>query len=89
MFIEVVITNNSDSEYSLPYPLISAELNGKQLERVTDVETQKKGALDWPSSIAPGEEAVYQTGFVASGADAKDVKVTVSLNGKKFDFKNS
>ncbi|MDK8345951.1 DUF4190 domain-containing protein [Brevibacterium sp. UMB1308A] len=89
MFIEVVITNNSDSEYSLPHPLISAELNGKQLERVTDVETQKKGALDWPSSLAPGEEAVYQTGFVASGADAKNVKVTVSLNGKKFDFKNS
>ena len=89
MFIEIVITNNSDSEYSLPYPLISAELNGKQLERVTDMETQKKGPLDWPSSIAPGEEAVYQTGFVASGADAKDVKVTVSLNGKKFDFKNS
>lgn len=89
MFIEVVITNNSDSEYSLPYPIISADLNGKQLERVTDVETQKKGALDWPSSLAPGEEAVYQTGFVASSADAKNVKVTVSLNGKKFDFKNS
>lgn len=88
MFIEVVITNNSDSEYSLPYPLISAELNGKQLERVTDVETQKKGPLDWPSSLAPGEEAVYQTGFVASGSDAKNVKVTVSLNGKKFDFTN-
>lgn len=88
MFIEVVITNNSDSEYSLPYPIVSAELNGKQLERVTDVENQKKGALDWPSSLAPGEEAVYQTGFVASGADAKNVKVTVSLNGKKFDFTN-
>lgn len=89
MFIEVVITNNSDADYKLPYPIINADLNGKQLDRVTDLDTQKKGVLEWPDSLAPGEEATYQTGFVAAGADAKNVKVTVSLNGKKFDFKNS
>lgn len=89
MFIEVVVTNNSDADYTLPYPIISADLNGKQLERVTDLDTQKKGVLDWPDSLAPGEEATYQTGFVATSADAKNVKVTVSLNGKRFDFKNS
>ena len=89
MFIEVSVKNNSGSEYTLPYPLISAELNGKQLDRVTDLDTQKKGVLEWPDSLAPGEEATYQTGFVAAGADAKNVKVTVNLNGKKFDFKNS
>ncbi|MDK7750113.1 DUF4190 domain-containing protein [Brevibacterium sp. UMB10442] len=89
MFIEVVITNNSDVYYKLPYPIITAELNGKQLERVIDVDTQKKRYYDWPSSIAPGEEAAHQTGYVVTGADAKNVKITMYLNGKKFDFKNS
>ena len=89
MFIEVSLKNNSSSDYQVPYPLITADLDGKNLDRVTDIDNQKKGAGDWPSSIAPGEEAIYQTGFLVTGADAKRAKVTVRLGGKKYDFKNS
>ncbi|GAA1197988.1 hypothetical protein GCM10009585_14140 [Brevibacterium paucivorans] len=89
MFIEVSLKNNSSSDYRVPYPLITADLDGKNLDRVTDIDNQKKGAGDWPSSIAPGEEAIYQTGFLVTGADAKRAKVTVRLGGKKYDFKNS
>lgn len=89
MFIEVSLKNNSSSDYQVPYPLITADLDGKNLDRVTDIDNQKKGAGDWPSSIAPGEEAIYQTGFLVTGADAKRAKVTVRLGGKTYDFKNS
>lgn len=89
MFIEVSLKNNSSSDYQVPYPLITADLDGKNLDRVTDIDNQKRGASDWPSSIAPGEEAIYQTGFLVTGADAKRAKVTVRLGGKKYDFKNS
>ena len=89
MFIEVSLKNNSSSDYQVPYPLITADLDGKNLDRVTDIDNQKRGASDWPSSIAPGEEAIYQTGFLVTGADAKRAKVTVRLGSKKYDFKNS
>ena len=88
MFIEVSLKNNSSSDYSPKYPVVSASVDGKDLDKVTDIDNQKKGAGDWPSSIAPGEEAIYQTGFLVSGAEAKKAKVTVYMGSKKFDFRN-
>lgn len=88
MFIEVSVKNNSSSDYSPKYPVVSASVDGKDLEKVIDIDNQKKGARDWPSSIAPGEEAIYQTGFLVSGAEAKKAKVTVYMGSKKFDFTN-
>ena len=89
MFVEVVVTNNSDADYALSLPSINAKLNGKYLDLVTDQDTQTASVFDWPDSLGPGAEATYQMGFVAAGADAKNVKITMYLNDKKFDFKNS